>query len=130
MQLNDCWKYRILVIGATNILENIDPAVLRAGRMDKKIFIGPPDLEAPVELIKLYMEDRPQNQIDWLELGEKTEFFTSAELGHAMNEAAKMALEERRPITFEDISGAVSENPPNLNKDRIEKMKSPIGFIH
>jgi transitional endoplasmic reticulum ATPase len=128
VQLNDCWKSRILVIGATNLLENIDPAVLRPGRMDKKVFIGPPDLEARIELIKVYMQDRPQESIDWLEVAEKSELYTSAELEHVINEAAKRALQEIRPITKNDILLSINENPPNLNKGTIERMKFPIGF--
>ncbi|MBN2437723.1 MAG: ATP-binding protein [Deltaproteobacteria bacterium] len=96
--------------------------------MDKKIFIGPPDFEARLDLIKLYMEDRPQKSIDWLNIAEKTEFYTSAELEHVINEAAKRALEERRPITKDDLLASVNDNPPTLNGNRIERMKSPIGF--
>jgi SpoVK/Ycf46/Vps4 family AAA+-type ATPase len=54
------------VVGATNLSKKIDPAVLRPGRLDKKVFVGPPDLEGRIELVKLYMEDRPQGIIEWL----------------------------------------------------------------
>jgi SpoVK/Ycf46/Vps4 family AAA+-type ATPase len=129
VQLNDCWRHRILVIAATNLLENIDSAVLRPGRMDKKVFIGPPDLEARVELIKLYMQDRPQKDIDWLKIAERTDFYTSAELSNIIDEAAKIALHDLRPILDEDIYSSIDKNPPSLNKERIEKIKTPIGFV-
>lgn len=128
-QLNDCWKSNVLVIGATNLIKNLDPAVLRPGRMDKHIFIGPPDLEARVELIKHFLEDRPQTAINLVEVAEKTDFYTSAELEHLVDEAAKKALQDRRPITTGDIFSSINENPPRLNKESTEESKRRIGFI-
>jgi SpoVK/Ycf46/Vps4 family AAA+-type ATPase len=128
-QLNDCWKSRILVLAATNLVENLDPAVLRPGRMDIHIFIGPPDLEARMELIKLFMQDRPQKAIDWPGLAEKTEYYTSAELELLIDEAAKKAFQDLRPIKTEDILSAIQENPPRLNEAAIEEHKKRIGFL-
>ena len=59
-QLDQCHKRGILVVGATNFIKNIDNAILRPGRFDKKIFVGPPDLEARIEAFKIFMEGRPQ----------------------------------------------------------------------
>ncbi|SVD94082.1 uncharacterized protein METZ01_LOCUS446936, partial [marine metagenome] len=56
VQLNECSKKDILVIGATNFITNIDRAVQRPGRMDKKIFIGPPDFEARNELLHIFLK--------------------------------------------------------------------------
>ena len=128
-QLNDSWKSGILVLAATNLVENLDPAVLRPGRMDIHIFIGPPDLEARMELTKLFMQDRPQKTIDWASLAEKTEYYTSAELEHLIDEAAKKAFQDGRPITADDILSAIHENPPRLNKAAIEEHKKRIGFL-
>jgi len=127
-QLNDCWKSRILVIAATNLIENVDPAVLRPGRMDIHIFIGPPDLEARVELIRQFMQDRPQETINWPDIGEKAEFYTIAELELVIEDAAKKAFQERRPITNEDILTAIHKIPPRLNSKQIAGMKKRIGF--
>jgi transitional endoplasmic reticulum ATPase len=129
-QLNDCWKSRILVIAATNLIENLDPAVLRPGRMDIHIFIGPPDLEARVELIRQFMQDRLQENINWPDLGEKTEYYTIAELELVIEEAAKKAFEDRRPIATKDILSAINAIPPRINKQQIEDMKKKrIGFL-
>lgn len=125
-QLNECWKSRILVIGATNLLNKIDPAIRRPGRMDKKVFIGPPDLEARIELLKLYMENRPQETIDMLKMAESCDLYTSAELEQVINEAAKFALEERRAINETDILRAIKDTPRSLNKEEIEKCKRAV----
>ena len=58
VQLNECHSQRLFVVAATNLVEKIDPAVLRPGRMDKHIYVGPPDLEARVELFRLYLAGR------------------------------------------------------------------------
>jgi SpoVK/Ycf46/Vps4 family AAA+-type ATPase len=128
-QLNDCWKSKVLVIAATNLVEKLDPAVLRPGRMDIPIFIGPPDLEARVELLKQFMQDRPQKAMNWPDLGEKTESYTIAELELVVEEGAKKAFQDLRPITTEDILAAICENPPRLNEAAIEEHKKRIGFL-
>ncbi len=124
VELNECWKSRVLVIGATNLLKKVDPAVQRPGRMDKKVFIGPPDLEARTDLLKLYMKERPQEALNWLRLAEACQTYTSAELEYIVNEAARMALTERRLITEGDILQALKDNPPSLIAADIEKMRS------
>ena len=123
-QLNECWKSKVLVIGATNLLKKVDLAIRRPGRMDKKVFIGPPDLGARIELLKLYMQDRPQESIDWLRIADECDLYTAAELEHIVNEAARVALEDRRPISEADISKAMNENPRSLNSEKIEGMKN------
>ena len=128
-QLNECAKSKILVVGATNLLEKIDPAILRPGRIDKKVFIGPPDLEARNELLKLYMSDRPQETVNWLKLAEGCEYYTAVEIEHVVNEAARLALAGSRHITEEDILKALVDNPPSLDSEKINKAISPIGFL-
>jgi len=114
-QLNESWKSRVLVIGATNLLEKVDSAVRRPGRMDKKVFIGPPDFGARIELLRLYMRDRPQESIDWLQMAEEFDLYTIAELEQIINEAARLALEDRRPISEVDIRKAMNANPRSLS---------------
>ncbi len=128
MQLNKCWQSKVLVVGATNFLEKIDPAILRPGRIDKKVFIGP-DLEARIELLRVYMQDRPQESLNWLKLAEQCEYYTAAELEHVVNEAARLALTGSRRITEEDILKALYDNPPSLDSEKVKKASSPIGFL-
>lgn len=129
VQLNECWKNKVLVVGATNLIEGIDVAILRPGRFDRKIFIGPPDMEARLEMLRLYMAGRPQEKMDWLELAEKCEFYTSAEIENIVDEAARLALQDRRPIQSTDVLQAITKNPPALSSIEVEKMKSRIGFV-
>lgn len=122
VHLNECEKNKILVIGATNLPNLIDPAVRRPGRLDKKIFVGTPDLEARAEALKMYMKDRPQKEIDFIYLSEQTEFYTFAEIEFVVNEAAREALGIRKPINTEIILKAFLKNKPTHNKQMLEKM--------
>jgi transitional endoplasmic reticulum ATPase len=111
-QLNKAADRGILVIGATNRLDGIDPAALRPGRFDKKIYVGLPDLEARVELLKMYLTDRPQESMDIVMLARESDGYTCAELEHIINEAARRALDSRRSICSEDIMAALAANSP------------------
>ncbi len=81
MQLNDAADKRILVVGATNFIDRIDPAILRPGRMDKKIYVSPPDFKARKELFKLGLSGRPYDKnMDFSKLAEKTDGFSCADI--------------------------------------------------
>lgn len=91
-QLDRAAQKNILVVGTTNYLEKIDTAVLRPGRFDCKIFVGPPDYEARMEALHLFMKDRPQEFIDWDLLADSTENMSYAELKLLIDNVAKQAL--------------------------------------
>ena len=123
VQLNECSKKGILVIGATNFISNIDKALQRPGRIDKKIFIGPPDFEARYELFQIYLKERPLNNIDWARLAEETEIYTCAEIEELANESARIALADRRNIETQDIINAKKIVTPSLTVEEVEKMR-------
>jgi transitional endoplasmic reticulum ATPase len=123
VQLNECGRNKILVIGATNLRDRIDPAVLRPGRLDKKFFVGPPDYEARVELLRFCMVNRPQEEIDWHNCAVELENYTCAEIEFIVNEAARPALAQNRSIINGDILNAAGNNPPAYSGSDIEKMR-------
>ena len=57
--LNGSAQKKIFVIAATNQPGKIDSAMLRTGRLDKHIYVGPPDLEARTEMLALHLQGRP-----------------------------------------------------------------------
>jgi transitional endoplasmic reticulum ATPase len=123
VQLNECGRNKILVIGATNLPDRIDAAVLRPGRLDKKFFVGPPDYEARVELLRLCMSNRPQEAMDWHDCAVELENYTCAEIEFVVNEAARSALAQNRPIINGDIRHAAGNNAPAHSASDIEKMR-------
>lgn len=125
-QLNECADRRILVVAATNRAEKIDPAVLRPGRFDRHFYVGPPDLEARVELFRLYLAERPAVGINYLNLADSSQNYTPVEIREVVNEAARAALSTRQPIGHEDILRALSARPPSLKSEDLGKRR--IGF--
>ena len=123
VQLNECGKDAIFVVGATNLPDRLDQAVLRPGRLDKKFFVAPPDYEARVELLKLYMDGRPQEVIEWNRCALELEHYTCAEIEYIVNEAARHALSQNRVIISGDFLHAAGNNPPTYTPDMIEKMR-------
>lgn len=89
MQLNDAGDKNILVVGATNYIDRIDPAVLRPGRFDKKIYVSPPDFEARESLFKIGLSNRPfDKKINFNHLSSVTEGFTCADIIEDVVESA------------------------------------------
>jgi ATP-dependent 26S proteasome regulatory subunit len=126
VQLNECSKKGILVVGATNFVSNIDQAVQRPGRLDKKIFIGPPDFESRNDLFHIFLKDRPLGEIDWIKLAEETEIYTCAEIEELCNEAARIALSTVSRIETQDIIDAKKIVTPSLTSEEVERMKNLI----
>ena len=58
-QMNNCGEDGIFIVGATNRPNAIDPAILRSGRLDKHIYLPPPDFEARKLMFELYLKKRP-----------------------------------------------------------------------
>ena len=120
--MNECATRRILVIGATNYLNRVDVAVRRPGRFDKKIYVGPPDLEARIEAVKLYMRERPQEEIDLFSLLEDKQWYSFADLELVVNQAARDALQPRQPITYKHLEDAFKHIQPSINAKVVEEM--------
>lgn len=122
VQLNKCAEREILVIGATNRIDQIDAAMLRPGRLDKKIFVGPPDPEARAEVIRLYLRDRPVSmRLDAGKVAVATPYYTPAELELVVNEAARLAMETEDEIAENHLMEAVRATPPALDAEKIRE---------
>ena len=125
-QLNECGARRILVVAATNLPQKVDPAILRPGRFDKQFYVGPPDIEARVELFRLYLADRPTLGVNYLQCAQHSERYTPAEIRELVNEAARQALARREPISQQDVMAALERRPPSLAPD--DERQRRIGF--
>lgn len=122
MHMEGSVQKKVLVIGATNFPERIDPAILRSGRMDKRIFIPPPDRDARRELFNLLLEERPiSSDIDIDKLAGMTEGLISSDLKLIANNAALKALQESALITMELLVEEASKFKPSLNQEELNK---------
>lgn len=85
--------HTLLLIGATNESGMIDPAILRPGRLDTKIFIGPPDSFARAKLLEKALRGRPVDpDLELQRLVALTEGMTGAEIVEVVNRAADIAF--------------------------------------
>lgn len=86
----------LIVIAATNRPDHLDPAILRSGRLDKKIYLWPPDDEARIALFKMYIEKagRPHETLDYEELMRLTAGYVSADIEAICDEVARDASRE------------------------------------
>lgn len=109
---------QLLVIGATNMPWDVDPAFLRPGRFDKFIFVPPPDELAREMIFKLKLEDRPIYNLDFGLLAKATEFYSGADIENVAELATEKVLSKimttgtERPIEMSDLMEAISETKP------------------
>jgi transitional endoplasmic reticulum ATPase len=124
-QMTECNKDGIFIIAATNRPEKIDPAILRTGRIDKVIYIPPPDFKARLEMFIFHLKERPcADSIDFQQLANKTENYVSSDLSFIVNEASREALKKRILINQEIISEIIEKYPPSISLSQIKKYEA------
>lgn len=121
-QMDRTGEKGIFIIGATNYPNMIDPAILRAGRLDKKYYLGVPDKEARMALFKLYLKKRPYDfGLDYQQLADLTEDYVSADIQLIVNEASRNALRQHSRITMDLLKTAISNIRPSLSASELLK---------
>ena len=95
---------QVVVIGATNRVEAIDPALRRPGRFDREIEIGVPDRAGRVEILQIHVRNMPiAEDVNLEDLADRTHGFVGADLNALCKEAAMRALRRYLPdLTTED----------------------------
>ncbi len=87
----------VIVIGATNKVDVLDEALLRAGRFDRRIHISLPDIHERIKTLELYLAKKPHNLI-LEDVARMTVGFNSAALSTLTNEAAIHAMKAQRAV--------------------------------
>jgi transitional endoplasmic reticulum ATPase len=118
LQLNNAGADKILVIGATNRPQMIDTAILRSGRMDKRIFVPPPDFEARKEMFRLCLRNRPHSaSIDFNKLATMTENYVGSDLELIVTEAARYAvMHDKAEIDEAIVTHVIAKVTPSLTE--------------
>jgi len=110
----------VIVVSATNLPDSIDGAAWR--RFDEKIEVPPPDATARAAVLRVHLRDRPllTEQIDWEEVKDMTDGYSSSDLEIIASKAARSALKQARsdgdivPISQEHIETAIEETQSSL----------------
>lgn len=115
-QMNNCGDDGIFIVGATNRPNAIDPAILRSGRLDKHIYLPPPDFEARKLMFELYLKKRPTEiGLNYDELAKATENYVSSDIKFLCDEASRRALKENLRITKLIVLETVKNNKPSVS---------------
>lgn len=124
-QMDRTGEKGIFIIGATNYPDMIDPAILRAGRLDKKYYIGTPDFEARKQMFELYLKSRPYDfGLDYNKLAQLTDNYVSSDIEMIINDASREALRQRSKITMTIIEDVISKTKPSLTTIELAKYQS------
>ncbi|MBQ4523815.1 MAG: ATP-dependent zinc metalloprotease FtsH [Lachnospiraceae bacterium] len=99
----------IIVIAATNRVDILDPAILRPGRFDRKVYVGRPDVKGREEILKVHIQDKSLSEdVNLEEIARITTGFSGADLENLMNESAILAArDDRKFIKKQDVDSAL-----------------------
>jgi transitional endoplasmic reticulum ATPase len=85
----------VIVIGATNRPDIIDPALLRPGRFDRLLYVPPPDRDSRIQIIKIHTRKKPlADDVNVEQLADHTEGYTGADIASLSSAAVMLALRE------------------------------------
>ncbi|WP_310593785.1 AAA family ATPase [Flavobacterium sp.] len=115
-QMNNCGENGIFIVGATNRPNAIDPAILRSGRLDKHIYLPPPDFEARKLMFELYLKKRPTEiGMNYDEFAKATENYVSSDIKFLCDEASRKALKDNIRITKIIVIETIKKNKPSIS---------------
>ena len=87
----------VVVIAASNLLEKLDPALLRPGRFDRQVFVSPPDVSGREDVLRVHTRSKPLGpDVDLSKVARQTAGLTGADLANVCNEAAIFAARAHR----------------------------------
>ena len=117
----------VLVIGATNRPDMLDPAILRPGRFDKVLLIGAPEEEGRLQILSIHTKNMPvAKDVNLKDIAKKTIGYTGADLEALAREAAMIALRESKDakvVNAEHFEEAMKKIKPSVSKPILEVYK-------
>jgi len=116
----------VVVIAASNRPDMIDKAILRPGRLDRKVKVPVPDLEARKEIFRIHLEGTPLEEVDIEELAENTEGFTGSDIESVTREASMLAMRDyMKKNSPEDLEKNMEDL--KLTQEYLEKAIEKVG---
>jgi cell division protease FtsH len=123
---------QVVVMGASNRLQDLDPALLRPGRFDRQVLVGPPDLTGRAEILRVHTRGKPlADDVDLSVIARQTAGLTGADLANICNEAAIFAgRAELTTIGMEQFEAAMERVVAGLQQRRVvtEKEKRILAY--
>ncbi|WP_280236383.1 AAA family ATPase [Nocardia cyriacigeorgica] len=117
----------VVVLGATNRPELIDPALLRPGRLERLVFVPPPDAQARLAILNTTGRSVPlADDVDLATLAEELDGYSAADCAALLREAALAAMRRdvaAADVTAADLASARSVVRPSLDPDQVESLR-------
>jgi cell division protease FtsH len=123
---------QVIVMGASNRLQDLDPGAAVPGRFDRQVLVSPPDLTGREEILGVHTRGKPlAAEVDLSQIARQTSGLTGADLANLCNEAAIFAgREERTTILMQDFDNAMERVIAGLQQRRVvtEKEKRILAY--
>ncbi|MDD4358521.1 MAG: ATP-dependent zinc metalloprotease FtsH [Candidatus Pacebacteria bacterium] len=102
---------KIIILGATNRVDVLDPALLRPGRFDRKVVVNLPDINEREDILKIHARGKPLGEdVNLREVAERTPGFSGADLENVVNEAAILtAKNEEEKVSQRNILESIEK---------------------
>jgi ATP-dependent metalloprotease FtsH len=114
----------IIVFGATNLVRNLDKALLRSGRFDKKIYFDPPNKEERIQMYKMYLKKVPKQSINYNKIAELSAGVNGADIANICNQAKINAIQEdKEKIEYSHLEKALDEIM--IGREKPERKMTP-----
>ena len=120
----------ILFMGATNVPWQLDPAVLRPGRFDEKVYIPLPDVIARRKMLEIYLSHRPLDaNINLDDLAPKLEGFSGADIKYLCDRAAtipflkSVATGQEGDIDQQIVNDVIADTPKSVTRDMLKRFE-------
>ncbi len=123
----------VIVLAATNRPDVLDKALLRAGRFDRQIVVGAPDVQARQQILEVHSKKKKMSEdIDLKVIAKNTSGFSGADLENVLNEAALLAARrDQQEINMKEIEDAmvkVTMGPEKKTRVRSEKENRLVAY--
>ncbi|QIW23414.1 AAA family ATPase [Sulfolobus sp. S-194] len=122
----------VVVIGTTNRLEDIDPALKRPGRFDRIIYMPLPNKDERRDIFEKYLGKDVCEQVNCDKLADITEGYSGADIAAVTREAKMKVLKEiirgnkERKLTYEDLLEALAKVKPSVKKEQVNSINSDL----
>jgi len=111
----------VLVVAASNRPDIIDPAVLRPGRFDRRVYVPPPDEGARLKILEIKTRNMPlSNDVSLKDLARRMNGYSGADIDSVCREAAINALRrstEAERVTLRDFTEALDKSTPSVTPE-------------
>jgi cell division protease FtsH len=111
----------VIIMGATNRPEVLDPALLRPGRFDRQVLVDKPDVRGREDILRIHVKNvKTADNVDLKVLAARTAGFAGADLANLVNEAALLAARRDKPaVEMKDFDEAIDRVIAGLEKKRV-----------